>query len=369
MDIMYKWVIPVGIAVIAAVCLLLRAYHKKNSYEYNGGLRAANTHRIRSSQLYIALFKRYQILRTVLIAGLIGSMLASIFLISRPFRTEDVVNGVKKRDIIICLDVSYSLYELNSEITEYLKGVVSGLEGDRIGVSIFNTSSVTYVPLTDDYDYVIQKLEELDKYFALQKEMEEEFYEKYEYMYEMNDEEVERFEELEEELSYYEAGTLYRADTKGSSLIGEGLGSALYSFPYIGESDRTRVIIMCTDNELNDFYPQIMDLSEASDACKNNKVTVFGIFPSEDKFYMPEEYSYERCSSEFKRSVENTGGKFYVRTDAHPVSEIVQDIQKQEAMMVKVVSSRENVDVPNAPYIVLLICLCIFCGAGLVLQK
>ena len=369
MDIMYKWVIVLGILVIAGTSFLLLKYSQKRMNEFSGGLRAANTQRIRSSELYTELFKQYRIVRTILIAGLILCMLTSVVLISRPFKTKDVVNGVKKRDIILCLDVSYSLYDLNSELTEYLKGVVKGLEGDRIGVSIFNTSSVTYVPLTDDYDYVIQKLDELKEYFALQKQMYNDFYDKYEYLTEMTEDEREAFYELDDKLAYYEAGTLYRADTKGSSLIGEGLGSALFSFPYIGESDRTRVIIMCTDNELNEYYPQIMSLDDASEACKNNKTTVFGIFPSEDKFYLPEEYSYKLCSSEFKRAVENTGGKFYVRTDQHPVSEIVQDIQKQEAMMVKVVSSRENVDIPEVAYIVLLIGLSIFCGAGLVLQK
>ena len=318
---------------------------------------------------HIELFKQYRIIRAVLIAGLILCMLSSVILISRPFKSKDVVNGVKKRDIIICLDVSYSLYELNAEITEYLKGVVKGLEGDRIGVSIFNTSSVTYVPLTDDYDYVVQKLDELDEYFALQKDMYDNFYNKYEYLSDMTEDEKQKFQELDEKLSYYEAGTLYRSDEKGSSLIGEGLGSALYSFPYIGEADRTRVIIMCTDNELNEYFPQIMTLSDASEACKNNKTTVFGIFPSEEKFYLPQEYSYELCSSEFKTAVENTGGKFYVRTDQHPVSEIVQDIQKQEAMMVKVVSSRENVDIPEGAFIMLLLGIVMFCGAGWVLQK
>ena len=47
------------------------------------------------------------------------------------------------------------------------------------------------------------------------------------------------------------------------------------------------IIIMCTDNELNEYFPQIMTLSDASEACKNNKTTVFGIFPSEEKFYLP----------------------------------------------------------------------------------
>ena len=369
MDIMYKWVIVLGILVIAGICFWLYKYSNKITNEFNGGLRAANTQKIRSSQLYIELFKQYRIIRAVLIAGLILCMLSSVILISRPFKSKDVVNGVKKRDIIICLDVSYSLYELNAEITEYLKGVVKGLEGDRIGVSIFNTSSVTYVPLTDDYDYVVQKLDELDEYFALQKDMYDNFYNKYEYLSDMTEDEKQKFQELDEKLSYYEAGTLYRSDEKGSSLIGEGLGSALYSFPYIGEADRTRVIIMCTDNELNEYFPQIMTLSDASEACKNNKTTVFGIFPSEEKFYLPQEYSYELCSSEFKTAVENTGGKFYVRTDQHPVSEIVQDIQKQEAMMVKVVSSRENVDIPEGAFIMLLLGIVMFFGAGWVLQK
>lgn len=369
MDIMHKWVIVLGVVLIAGICFGLYKYSKKITTKFNGGIRAANTRKIRSSKLYTELFKQYRIIRTVLIAGLIMCMLSSFILISRPFKSKEVVNGVKKRDIIICLDVSYSLYDLNSEITEYIKGVVKGLEGDRIGVSIFNTSSVTYVPLTDDYEYVAQKLDELDEYFKLQKDMYDNFYNKYQYLTDMTEEEKERFYELDEKLSYYEAGTLYRSDTKGSSLIGEGLGSALYSFPYLGESDRTRVIIMCTDNELNSYYPEIMNLTDASEACKNNKTTVFGIFPSEDKFYLPEEYSYKVCSSEFQSAVENTGGKFYIRTDEHPVSEIVQDIQKQEAMMVKVVSSRENVDIPEAAFIMLLLGIIVFCGAGWVLQK
>ena len=156
---------------------------------------------------------------------------------------------------------------------------------------------------------------------------------------------------------------------RGSSLIGEGLGTALYSFPYLNNSERTRVIIMCTDNELNAFGREVLNLSEASNYCKKNKVTVFGIFPSEDKFYQPEEYNYASCLNGFKKAVENTGGKFYIRTASQSVAEIVQDIQKQEAMLVKVVMTRQTVDLPRIPFIVMIICLAIGCTAGLVLQK
>jgi hypothetical protein len=126
---------------------------------------------------------------------------------------------------------------------------------------------------------------------------------------------------------------------------------------------------MSTDNELNALDKEVLNLQEAADYCRKNKVTVFGIFPSEEKFYMPEQYNYASCLSEFKKAVENTGGKFYVRTPSQTVSEIVQDIQKQEAMMVKVVMTRQTIDLPRIPFIILLICLAVGCMAGLVLQK
>ena len=182
-------------------------------------------------------------------------------------------------------------------------------------------------------------------------------------------EEKEHYDDISYKLRYYNAGTLYNNMQRGSSLIGEGLGTALYSFPYLDDSERTRVIIMCTDNELNAMGPEIMNLQESSNACKKYKVTVFGIFPSEEKFYDPMTYNYASCLGEFKNAIENTGGKFYVRTANQSVSEIVQDIQKQEAMVVKTVMSSQTVDLPEIPFVILLICLALGSAAGLVLQK
>ncbi|RKM63367.1 MULTISPECIES: hypothetical protein [unclassified Butyrivibrio] len=369
MELMYKWMIAFGVAVMATTIILVVSIQKKKKTDFESGIRVANTSKIRSTKLYKSLSMQYKVFRIVLAAGLIGSMLSALVLAARPYRNDDIMSGVKKRDIILCLDVSYSLYDLNSEFTDYLKGVVQGLEGDRIGISIFNTSTVTYVPLTDDYDYVLQKLDELGEYFALQKEYCVDFEEKYGYYGQIPESEQKRFDELVEKLTYFDAGTTYNSYLKGSSLIGEGLGSALFSFPYIDEPDRTRVIIMCTDNELNDYMPQIMDLDEAAKACKSHKVTIFGIYPSEDKFYLPDEYDYEECSTEFRRAVEMTGGKFYIRTPEQPVSEIVKDIQKQEAMVVKLVMARQPVDMPYVPFIICLISLAFFSLAGLVLQK
>ena len=67
--------------------------------------------------------------------------------------------------------------------------------------------------------------------------------------------------------------------------------------------------------------------------------------------------------------METTGGKFYIRTRSQTVEEIVKDIQKQEAMLVKVVMTRQTIDLPRVPFIIMLGCLIAGCLAGLVLQK
>ena len=369
MELMYRVVVYAGIALLVAALLIGFFVFRRRKAKYEGGLRAANTSRIKKSRLYRKLNIRYRILTVLLVLGMTGCIISSLFLAARPYKTADIASGVKKRDIILNLDVSYSLYDLNSELVDYLKGVVAGLEGDRFGINIFNTTSVTYVPLTDDYDYVVQRLDDLNTYFSWQKEYYEDFIMKFDDTDQMTDAEFNRFIELGDMLDYFEAGTTTNSWYRGSSLIGEGLGSALYSFPYLGDSDRTRVIIMCTDNENNNIMGEVVDLKDAAGYCSKNKVTVFGIFPSEEKFYMPDEWDYTSCYNGFKKAVESTGGKFYVRTPSQSVSEIVQDIQKQEAMLVQVVLSRQTLDIPEIYYLILFISLVVFAGAGLVMQK
>ncbi|MBR5336970.1 MAG: hypothetical protein IK152_03205 [Lachnospiraceae bacterium] len=367
MEMMHPEIILIGLGVMAAAFLVLLIIRKRRDTSFKDGIKAANTESIRNTPVYRKLLLRYKILRALLITGLTGAVISSLFLASRIFKTDNITSGVKKRDIIFCLDVSYSLYDLNHEITDYLKGVVKGLAGDRIGINIFNTATVTYVPLTDDYDYLWERLDELGEYFKLQKEYVDKYYG--DKGNNLTSEQRKEKNELRSRLDYMDAGTLFNNDFRGSSLIGEGLGTALYSFPYLGESDRTRVIIMCTDNELNNFQEEVMTLSEAAAACQKNKVTVFGLFPKEEIFYQPNQYDYSKCYGEFKSAVELTGGKSYIRTNDMPVTEIVSDIQKQEAMLVKVIMSNQKIDTPEVAFIILLLFMALATTVGLVLQK
>ena len=52
----------------------------------------------------------------------------------------------------------------SSELTGKLISLtetVNNLKGERFGISIFNTTSVLLVPLTDDYDYVLDSLDKI----------------------------------------------------------------------------------------------------------------------------------------------------------------------------------------------------------------
>ena len=72
-------------------------------------------------------------------------------------KKEDKYN----RDILIGLDISTSESEVNLELIKKFMQIMPSIEGDRIGIVIYNTAPVVYCPLTDDYDYIKERFETL----------------------------------------------------------------------------------------------------------------------------------------------------------------------------------------------------------------
>ncbi|MCR5654620.1 MAG: hypothetical protein K6G07_03145 [Lachnospiraceae bacterium] len=350
----------VGIPVLLLLFIGLHIWKRKT--KYRKGHRVANTGMLKDTPEFRRYFRVRRVTAIVMETVLAVALIMTLVLLARPSKTETVSNGTKKRDIFLCLDVSYSLYETNLALTEKMQEVVKGLDGDRVGITIFNTSSVLYVPMTDDYDFVIQKLEDLEQYFVLQDEYMKGYDGKY--MYEIDEN---RYYELLEELDYYDAGTLINNTTKGSSLIGEGLSAALYSFPQINDEARTRIIIMSSDNSQEELRRPIVELKEASELCAKHDVTLFGLFPSEAKYYVEASVPYTTARKGFKEAMERTGGKFYEVSDHMTVSDILDNIQNQEAMEVQETTITKVVDQPVVYLIVLSICLVILLMIGIIL--
>ena len=356
MELKYPIFLYIGIPVIIAGLVAMHIFFKKR--KYNGGKRVANTRFFRHLSEYEGQKRLRQVLAVVLEVCMIGSLIAMLFLAARPYRTETTRNGVKKRDIFLCMDVSYSICYLNYDLVDSLEKVVAGLKGDRFGILIFNTSSVLYVPMTDDYDFICQKLDSLKEYFLMQQ--------KYQDMDINYDED---FSKMREILDYYDAGTLVNNYTKGSSLIGEGLASCVYSFPRLDGEERTRLIIMATDNAEMSLSTPLVELDGAIDLCLKNHIKIFGLFPDQETYDKGNYRDYSADMKAFKEGVERTEGTFYQQSKSLTVEDIVADIQRQEALEVDELIITKEIDQPEVFAVALLVFLTLGFGAGVVLRS
>jgi hypothetical protein len=180
--------------------------------------------------------------------------------------------------------------------------------------------------------------------------------------------EREEFEEYQKKLDYYDSGTLVSNYTKGSSLIGEGLASCMYSFPRLDDEDRTRIIIMSTDNAQEALGKPLVELDEASDLCKKNDIKVFGIFPNKESWSGMNTSDYESDEAELKACVEKTGGKFYKQSESLSVEDIVKDIEREEALEVEEVTITKMVDKPEIPVIILISSVSLLLIMGVIIR-
>ncbi len=356
MELKYPIILYIGIPVLIAGLVVMHIFGRKR--KYRGGRKVANTGFFRKLSEYESQKQLRRVLAIVLEACIIGALIMSMILAARPFRTETTSNGVKKRDIFLCLDVSYSICYLNYDLVDSLEKVVAGLKGDRFGILIFNTSSVLYVPMTDDYEFIQQKLDQLKEYFRLQQ-----IYQDSQYSYDQD------FSQMMETLEYFDAGTLVNNYARGSSLIGEGLASCVYSFPRLASEDRTRLIIMATDNAEMALSEPLIELDGAIDLCLKNHIKMFGLFPDQETYDKGNYRDYTSDMKDFKAGVERTGGTFYQQSKTLTVEDIVADIQRQEALEVDELIITKEIDQPEAFAIALVVLLTLGFGAGVVLRS
>ena len=174
--------------------------------------------------------------------------------------------------------------------------------------------------------------------------------------------------ELHDKLEFFDAGTLVNNYQKGSSLIGEGLASCMYSFPRLDDEDRTRIIIMSTDNAQESLKSPLVELDEAAQICKKNHIKVFGLFPNRENWSGLNSSDYDTDIVEFQKAVEGTGGKFYKESETLSVEDIVKDIERIEALEVEEVTTTKINDQPKVPVIILVSSIVIMLGMGLVMR-
>ena len=315
--------------VVGIVILLLVIFLGKKSYkEYKDGKKFVGMSYIEDEPYFKKKVRTYGILCKLLVGFTIIAIGVSFLLLARPYKKQVVDKEKYNRDIILCLDISYSVDELNLELVDNLKETVNSLKGERFGIMIFNCSAVMLSPLTDDYEYIINTLDELKKSIAYRLD------------------EGEAADMLDNENwfylnSYIEEGTLGGNEDRGSSLIGDGLATSVYNFPNL-EEERTRIVILSTDNDLQGT--PLVTLSQAADLCIKNNVVVYGIGTNE---------MLKEDIEEMEAAVLKTGGSFYLQEKSGTVDQIVQEIEKKGKNLVKGKKEIREVELVEIPAIVL----------------
>ena len=265
------------------------------------------------------------------------SILVASFMIARPYKTKITNRASYSRDIMLCLDVSTSVDNLNANLVSKLKDTVKKLEGERFGIVIFNTSPVLLTPLTDDYEYILEQLDLIEECLMMRLN-----YLDYEtgtfWSWNLPDDWYFKFE-------YIIAGTGVGSELRGSSLIGDGLAGCAFDFTDV-EEDRTKIIIFATDNCLEGN--PIVTLDTAADICKKKDITVYGIGTKEMTDYDMEA---------MKAAMEKTGGKFYLEEESGTFGQIIGEIEKSSASLIDVDYEITKVEKVQTPFVILLCCI------------
>ena len=318
---------PIFLIIIPLVVFLILFLVKKKKGVYKDGSKIANTDLIKNTDYFKKKIREYKIIKSFTYISFIAVIMFLSLLISRPSKLDKKELNKYNRDIILCMDVSASVDELNLELVNSLKDTVSKLHGERFGISIFNTSSILVVPLTDDYDYIIKSLDLIHRSIELNSTYDISNYKNVDNYFYIKD--------------YIRSGTLEGNKERGSSLIGDGLLSCVYSFSS-KEKNRTKLIIFSTDNELEG--DPLVTLNEAAKISKNENIKVFGIGTKIMK---------AEARNELKDSVLLTGGKYYEHS-SNTVNNIVRDIEKTSTSLLKSKTETKRYDIPEVPFILFL---------------
>jgi hypothetical protein len=309
MALIFWWAIP--IVVFSIIGVLVSAHfikrHRKKPRKDNQSFV-----KIAGSEIYTRLPSFKKVIKTYKIILAIAALLLSVMLSTSTlmfarfastgiFEPEDY-----NRDIMLCLDTSGSMSEDDAKISGTFAKLVDGFKGERIGLAVWDSSTVTVFPLTNDYDFVKSELAKAEKAFDNLSN----------YNFDTDD---------GVDWTYVYSGT---GEGNGSSLIGDGLGSCLGNFDNT-DAKRSRSVILATDNYV--AGEQLITLPEAAQIAKDKNIRVYGLNPAD---YSNDLY-VDEVAKEYKDAVLLTGGTYYKYDNPSAISGIITEVNRQDATRFK----------------------------------
>lgn len=338
MELTFWWVLPAALAMAgAAFWWGLRRYMRGNARRRPVAYGA----RLTALPEYQAAVRRYR--RWVLVMAVAAGLLVTACAVAaaRPAERSNVRPEQQNRDIVLCLDASGSMSSADSAIVETFGRLAQEFDGERIGLTIFDSTAVQVFPLTDDYEYVAEQLTEARRAF-----------------------------DGEAEASGFLDGTW---GGEGSSLIGDGLASCVRSFPKTdgqpaavqqestqqgSAQGRSRSIILATDNYLSGN--PIFTLAEAGALAQEGGVRIYALNPGDYDFGSDP----GQPGAQLRSVAEKTNGGYYVLDDPEAVAGIIHSVQATEASRFQGSPRAVVADRPEIPLAIALLSGLVLAGAS-----
>ena len=323
------WAALVGVMVALAIIVLALAFARK--HDADDALHVFSMADDLATERASQLLRQWRILNRVAAALLAVALLLTFALVARPASVDQGEERSSSRDIVLCLDVSGSTLPYDREVIDTYRDLVSHFQGERIGMSIFNSTSRTVFPLTDDYDLVSHQLELASK--ALSGVQSQDDIDK------MSEEDYQR-------ISDWLEGTQNRKDA--TSLIGDGVVSCAAMLPGFtygsassqGSAERTRAasIVLATDNVVSGT--PVYTLKQALNLTSKANITVDGLFSG------PEASEKDSTTTDMRNLIESHHGTFLTQSSGTTVNELVRDIDTRRNKESQATSKASMVDDP-----------------------
>ena len=298
------WVVLPALGAVLVVALLVWLVLRRRGEPVPVAL--ANTELLRTLPEYRRAVRRQRWLVAggVALVGLLA--VAAVLGAARPVQRVTLVDQKDNRDIVLCLDVSGSMIDVDAAVVSTFLRLAEGFRGERISMVIFNSSAVPVFPLTDDYDFVGEQLRRAQRSLTL----------------------------VDGKDPFF-AGTLNGA---GSSLIGDGLATCVRSFDH-PELQRARSVILASDNEA--AGKSLFTLPEGGQLAKAAGIQVYGMNPSDNPS--------SSATVEMRQVVEATGGAYFALGDANAVRRTLEAVTSREATRIPTSPRTVIHDVPGVP--------------------
>ncbi|MEE2568670.1 VWA domain-containing protein [Pseudarthrobacter sp. J64] len=293
MELINWWILPLA-ALLAAAAWWLAMKRRRHVPD---GTPAAHTDRLTALPAYRNAVRRYRLLLAVLAGCGVVVLLASAFAAARPVQNVTDRPEQRNRDIMLCLDASGSMSDADAAVVGVFRELAAKFDGERIGLTVFDSSAAQLFPLTDDYGLVLEQLEQAQAAF-----------------------------EGTSDSTALLSGTWLGP---GSSLIGDGLASCVQGLPGPNDGSRPRSVIFATDNVL--AGEPIFTLEEAAGLAADKEARIYALNPGDF------DYGSDpgQPGAQLRAVAEESGGAYYSLDSAEAVPGIVRQVQETEAAAIE----------------------------------